>query len=332
MKKILLIGIMAIFISSMTQIVSAAKGGNPPKDGAVRSGAVMNKAELIEAIAEDANSSGASLSKADAKRALEGFIAAATSALKKGDRVALAGFGSFSVSNRAGGGRHTPFHNKYRPQLHSGATLEEGREMVMPGDNVNNTVPVEFSGDAGMSGNLNYGHITVLKRADHRGHVTVLKRADHRGHVTVLKRADHRGHVTVLKRVEFKAGDRPFLPNIEYTTTEDIIRAIITTSKGAVSGVDKGGLTEDQARQFINSFISVILDTVQKGVAVNVGEDFGTFGICLVNPHGNGPACGGETNRIEGGWDGTYKGKRTASSAKSVVKFKAGADLSKAVN
>ncbi len=45
------------------------------------------------------------------------------------------------------GGRHTPFHNKYRPQFYVRTTdvtgeifLEEGREMVMPGDNVTITV------------------------------------------------------------------------------------------------------------------------------------------------------------------------------------------------
>lgn len=45
------------------------------------------------------------------------------------------------------GGRHTPFHNKYRPQFYLRTTdvtgeifLEEGREMVMPGDNVSITV------------------------------------------------------------------------------------------------------------------------------------------------------------------------------------------------
>jgi DNA-binding protein HU-beta len=56
----------------------------------------MNKAELIEAI-----SSNAKISKADAKKALDGFIETTTKALKKGDRVALVGFGSFSVSKRA---------------------------------------------------------------------------------------------------------------------------------------------------------------------------------------------------------------------------------------
>jgi elongation factor Tu len=45
------------------------------------------------------------------------------------------------------GGRHTPFHNKYRPQFYLRTTdvtgeiiLEDGREMVMPGDNVTITV------------------------------------------------------------------------------------------------------------------------------------------------------------------------------------------------
>ena len=56
----------------------------------------MNKAQLIEAMASSAN-----LSKADAKRALDAFIDNTSGALKKGDRVALVGFGSFSVSNRA---------------------------------------------------------------------------------------------------------------------------------------------------------------------------------------------------------------------------------------
>ena len=56
----------------------------------------MNKAELIEAIS---NNSG--LSKADSKKALDAFIETTTDTLKKGDRVALVGFGSWSVSSRA---------------------------------------------------------------------------------------------------------------------------------------------------------------------------------------------------------------------------------------
>jgi len=56
----------------------------------------MNKAELIDSMADGAN-----LSKADAKRALDSFLDATGGALKKGDKVALVGFGTFSVSKRA---------------------------------------------------------------------------------------------------------------------------------------------------------------------------------------------------------------------------------------
>ncbi|MFD1600171.1 HU family DNA-binding protein [Halobellus rarus] len=41
------------------------------------------------------------LSEADAKRALDAFINATTKALKKGDRLSLGGFGSFSISKRS---------------------------------------------------------------------------------------------------------------------------------------------------------------------------------------------------------------------------------------
>ncbi|MDG1148518.1 MAG: elongation factor Tu, partial [Crocinitomicaceae bacterium] len=51
------------------------------------------------------------------------------------------------VLKKEEGGRHTPFHNKYRPQFYLRTTdvtgeifLTDGREMVMPGDNVTITV------------------------------------------------------------------------------------------------------------------------------------------------------------------------------------------------
>ncbi len=56
----------------------------------------MNKAELIEAVAEAAD-----ISKAAATRAVDGTIDAITKALKKGDSVTLVGFGTFSVRKRA---------------------------------------------------------------------------------------------------------------------------------------------------------------------------------------------------------------------------------------
>ncbi len=56
----------------------------------------MNKAELIDAIADSAD-----LSKASAGRALDAAIGSITKALKKGDTVTLVGFGTFSVRKRA---------------------------------------------------------------------------------------------------------------------------------------------------------------------------------------------------------------------------------------
>ncbi len=56
----------------------------------------MNKTELIEHIATNAD-----LSKADASRAVDAFVDAVTSALKKDDSVTLVGFGTFAVSDRA---------------------------------------------------------------------------------------------------------------------------------------------------------------------------------------------------------------------------------------
>lgn len=56
----------------------------------------MNKAQLIDAIAEKSG-----ITKADAKKALDAFMEVTTDALKNDDRVALIGFGSFSVSNRS---------------------------------------------------------------------------------------------------------------------------------------------------------------------------------------------------------------------------------------
>lgn len=55
----------------------------------------MNKTELIEKIA-----AGSGLSKADSKKALDAAVAAVKDALVAGDKIALVGFGTFSVSER----------------------------------------------------------------------------------------------------------------------------------------------------------------------------------------------------------------------------------------
>ncbi|WP_294592615.1 HU family DNA-binding protein [uncultured Rikenella sp.] len=55
----------------------------------------MNKSQLIDAIA-----TGAGLTKVQAKKALEAFIDVTGKTLKAGDKIALVGFGSFSVTKK----------------------------------------------------------------------------------------------------------------------------------------------------------------------------------------------------------------------------------------
>jgi DNA-binding protein HU-beta len=57
---------------------------------------ILNKSQLVDQIATDVD-----ISKAAAGRALDSFIDAVTGALKDGDSVALVGFGTFSVRERA---------------------------------------------------------------------------------------------------------------------------------------------------------------------------------------------------------------------------------------
>ena len=55
----------------------------------------MNKSDLIDAVASEAD-----VSKAEAARVVDAVIDSITRALKKGDTVTLVGFGTFSVRKR----------------------------------------------------------------------------------------------------------------------------------------------------------------------------------------------------------------------------------------
>jgi elongation factor Tu len=74
------------------------------------------------------------------------------------------------VLKKEEGGRHTPFHDKYRPQFYFRTTdvtgeiiLGEGREMVMPGDNVSIVVEliVPVAMDKGLRFAIREGGRTV---------------------------------------------------------------------------------------------------------------------------------------------------------------------------
>lgn len=56
----------------------------------------MTKADLVSRIAGDGD-----ITKAQAEKAVDGFISAVSSALAAGDKVTLVGFGTFSVGNRS---------------------------------------------------------------------------------------------------------------------------------------------------------------------------------------------------------------------------------------
>lgn len=56
----------------------------------------MNKTELVSSVAEKAG-----LTKKDAEKAVNAFLASVEKALSKGDKVQLVGFGTFEVRKRA---------------------------------------------------------------------------------------------------------------------------------------------------------------------------------------------------------------------------------------
>ncbi|MCF6350668.1 MAG: HU family DNA-binding protein [Flavobacteriaceae bacterium] len=77
----------------------------------------MNKTQLIDVIAVEAG-----ISKAAAGKALSGMMDAVKGSLKKGDKVSLVGFGSWSVSKRAA-------RNGRNPQ--TGATIKIAAKNVV---------------------------------------------------------------------------------------------------------------------------------------------------------------------------------------------------------
>ncbi|ELR63735.1 DNA-binding protein HU-beta [Photobacterium marinum] len=65
-------------------------------DDVHRGDEIVNKTQLVDKIAENAD-----ISKASAGRALDAFIDAVSETLKEGDQVSLVGFGTFSVRERS---------------------------------------------------------------------------------------------------------------------------------------------------------------------------------------------------------------------------------------
>jgi DNA-binding protein HU-beta len=90
----------------------------------------MSKSRFIDSMAADAG-----ISKAAAKKALDSFLANVGTDLKKGERVSLVGFGSFSVSNRA---------------ARSGRNPQTGKTIKIAAKNV-----IRFKAGSELSGKVN---------------------------------------------------------------------------------------------------------------------------------------------------------------------------------
>lgn len=89
----------------------------------------MNKAQLVDAIASKSQ-----LTKADAKKALDAFVESTSEALQAGERVALVGFGSFSVNQR---------------KERTGRNPQTGKEIIIPAKKV-----VKFKAGSDLSGTV----------------------------------------------------------------------------------------------------------------------------------------------------------------------------------
>lgn len=85
----------------------------------------MNKADLIAAIAKDAD-----ISKADAGKALDSLTKRISTSLKKGENVTLVGFGTFSVTKRkARTGRNPQTGESIKIKARKVAKFKAGKEL-----------------------------------------------------------------------------------------------------------------------------------------------------------------------------------------------------------
>ncbi len=86
----------------------------------------MNKADLIEKIAEDTG-----ITRAQANAAIDSFIDSVTRTLKKGDKVTLVGFGTFLVSrHKARMGRNPKTSQPVKIKARNVARFRAGKELA----------------------------------------------------------------------------------------------------------------------------------------------------------------------------------------------------------
>ena len=87
---------------------------------------LMNKADLIEKMSKDAR-----ISKTAAGKTLDSFVDGVTKALRKNERVALVGFGTFSISRRkARVGRNPQTGEEIQIKARRVARFRPGKELA----------------------------------------------------------------------------------------------------------------------------------------------------------------------------------------------------------
>jgi nucleoid DNA-binding protein len=209
--------------------------------------AALSNAELIEAMASEAG-----ITEREASAVLDAFLNATTKALKKGDRLSLAGFGSFSISKRS---------------ARTGRNPQTGKEIQIAAKN-----SVLFTASDELTAALDL----IPGEGDER-------RLGRRRQKPKQNAANGRQNTSLLD-VDRLAGE------------------------AKVSPAD--------AKKALDGFINATTKALKKGDRLSL-IGFGSFSISKRSARtGRNPQTG----------------KEIQIAAKSVVKFKAGAELSKAVN
>ncbi len=128
--------------------------------GAEKLKSVVTGVEMFRKILDQGqagDNAGILLRGIDKKEITRGMVIAAPGSIKPHKKF----IGEVYILKKEEGGRHTPFHNKYRPQFYFRTTdvtgeiiLPDGVEMVMPGDNL--TVEVQLITEIAMNKNLRF--------------------------------------------------------------------------------------------------------------------------------------------------------------------------------
>lgn len=267
----------------------------------------MNKAELIDAVASDAG-----ISKAKAKKAVDSFFDVFTKAHKKGQKVALSGFGTLTSKKYRSGKTQTHkvlkiFRKKY---IDKATPL---LAQVIGGGEVTNLLNkglnrVFMGGDDYVvrkrPGRIKYSNVT-LKRGS-----ALAEELGNKFRLTHTKQ--------VLLNNLIKSTINSFLKMMDQVAVlrndVDIAGAVVTAQimKTQISiGIEEDGL---------NKVYFAIVGTMNQALAAGERVMIPGFGTFFVEPQVRRTGRNPQT------------GKEIKIAGKSVVKFKAGADLSGRVN